>query len=256
MASPARRRVGRKALTVAKLVVSREGAVVLQRFIDADRLTIGRERHNDIVIDDASVSREHAAISSVGNDHILEDLGSVNGTPVNGVAMPRRILQHGDVVAFGHYQVRYLNPKVAADVDLERTMFIAGIGERTASDPQTPMPIEGELPLPARATPRTNFPRGAAWMMAGPRAGQVVDLEAVVTLFGRPSEQSAVVTRRPRGYYVTHVSGRRYPRVNGQTIGKDALLLKHGDIVDLGSEKLEFSLEELDRRKTPRKRRP
>ena len=86
---------------MAKLVVSSAGTVVLQRFVDAERLTIGRERHNDIVIDDPSVSREHAAIASVGNDHILEDLGSVNGTLVNGVAMPRRILQHGDVVAFG-----------------------------------------------------------------------------------------------------------------------------------------------------------
>lgn len=241
---------------MAKLVVSSEGAVVLQRFVDAGRLTIGRERHNDIVIDDASVSREHAAIVAVGNDHILEDLGSVNGTLVNGVAMPRRILQHGDVVAFGRYQVRYLNPKVAADVDLERTMYIPGLLERAASDPATPAPIEGELPLPARTTPRTNFPKGSAWMMAGPRAGQVVELDAVVTLFGRPAERSAVVTRRPRGYYVTHVSGLRHPRVNGQAIGKDPLLLKHGDVVDLGSEKLEFALDELDRRKTAQRRRP
>lgn len=241
---------------MAKLVVSADGAVVLQRFVDRERVTIGRERHNDVVIDDPAVSREHAAIAAVGNDHILEDLGSVNGTLVNGVPVPRRILQHGDVVVFGAYQLRYLNPKVAADVDLERTMFIPGLAEREASDPASPPPIEGELPLPARATPRTNFPRGTAWMMAGPRAGDVVELDAVVSLFGKPSEQSAVITRRPRGYYVTHVSGRRYPRVNGRTIGKEPLLLKHGDIVDAGSEKLEFSLDEADRQKTARRRRP
>jgi pSer/pThr/pTyr-binding forkhead associated (FHA) protein len=241
---------------VAKLVVSTGGAVVFQRFVDAERLTIGRERTNDVVIDDPSVSREHAVISSVGNDHIIEDLDSSNGTLVNGVAMPRRILQHGDVVAFGSYHLRYLNPKVAADVDLERTMYIPGLSQREASDPATPNPIEGELPLPARATPRTNFPRGSAWMMAGPRAGEVLELDAVVALFGKPTEQSAVVTRRPRGYYVTHVSGRRYPRVNGHTIGREPLLLKHGDVVDVGSEKLEFSLDELDRQKAAQRRRP
>ena len=70
------------------------------------------------------------------------------------------------------------------------------------------------------------------------------------------SRPSAVVTRRPRGYYVTHVSGRRHPRVNGQAIGKDPLLLKHGDVVDLGSEKLEFALDEHDRRETAQSRRP
>jgi hypothetical protein len=93
-------------------------------------------------------------------------------------------------------------------------------------------------------------------MMAGARAGEVLDLERVVVLFGKPGEQSAVVTRRPRGYFVTHVHGRRYPRVNGRPIGREPLLLKHGDVVDVGSEKLEFTLDELDRRKTAQRRRP
>jgi hypothetical protein len=240
---------------MAKIVVSVGGAVVLQRFVDTGRLTLGRERHNDIVIDDPAVSREHATIIAVGNDHIIEDLASVNGTIVNGMPLPRRILQHGDVIEFGEYRVRYLNPKVASEVDLERTRYITGITPRAPADGLGALPIEGELPLPARGNPRTNFPRASAWMMAGTRAGEVLDLEAVVTLFGKPGAQSAVITRRPRGYYVTHVSGRRYPRVNERPIGKEPLLLKHGDIVDVGSEKLEFSLEELDRCKTRARRR-
>ena len=60
--------------TMAKLVLSAGGAVLYQCFVDRDRLTVGREAHNQIVIDDPSVSREHAAIVPVGNDHILEDL--------------------------------------------------------------------------------------------------------------------------------------------------------------------------------------
>jgi pSer/pThr/pTyr-binding forkhead associated (FHA) protein len=240
---------------MAKLVLSTGGAVVAQRFVDSGRLTLGRERHNDIPIDDPAVSREHATITSIGNDHILEDLGSVNGTYVNGLRVARRILQHGDVVGLGDYHLRYLNPKVAADVDLERTMYIPGLAGREASDPAAPAPAEGELPLPARVAPRTNFPKGSAWMMAGPRAGQTLELEAVVTLFGKPGERCAVVTRRPRGYYVTHVAGRRYTEVNGQRIGREPLLLKHGDLVDAGSEKLEFTLDERDRPRTPSRRR-
>ena len=76
-----------------------------------------------------------------------------------------------------------------------------------------------------------------------------------MALFGKPDEQCAVVTRRPRGYFVTHVAGRRFPRVNGRAIGAEPLLLKHGDVIDVGSEKLEFSLDERDRDKAPRRRR-
>ena len=54
-----------------------------------------------MVIDDPAVSLAHAVIVPVGNDHILEDLGSANGTFVNGTRIERHILQHGDVIEFG-----------------------------------------------------------------------------------------------------------------------------------------------------------
>ncbi|HVE51332.1 MAG TPA: FHA domain-containing protein [Casimicrobiaceae bacterium] len=236
---------------MAKLVVTKAGSLVLQRFVERNRVTVGRERHNDIVIDDAAVSREHAAIVAIGNDHILEDLGSVNGTLVNGTPVPRRILQHGDIVSLGEFELRYLNTKVAADVELERTMYIPAILEPSAHDASS---ASSASELASRSTARSNFPRGSAWMMAGPRAGASLELDALVTLFGTPSS-SAVITRRPRGYYVTHVVGPDSPRVNDRPIGNEPLLLKHGDVVEVGEEKLEFTLDEADRSKAPVARR-
>ena len=96
---------------MAKLVLSSGGSVVFQCFVDKDRLGVGRDPTNQIVVDDPSVSRAHAAIVPVGNDHILEDLASANGTFVNGTRMSRRILQHGDVAEFGAFSLRYLNPR-------------------------------------------------------------------------------------------------------------------------------------------------
>ena len=231
---------------MAKLVLSTAGAVVHQCRVDSDRVSVGREPHNAIVVDDPVVSREHAAIVPVGNDHILEDLGSANGTCVNGMRVERRILQHGDVIELGAFHLRYLNPKVAADVDLERTMLIEGLAQAPA-DPDGPV-IAGNVPMPVAGTGRANFPKGRVWMGAGPRAGEVIELDRVVTMFGRPDAGSAVVVRRPLGYYVTHVEGRRAPRVNGKAIGSQACLLRHGDIVEAGDERLEFTLDVNDRR--------
>ena len=89
-------------------------------------------------------------------------------------------------------------------------------------------------------------------MGAGPRAGEVIELVRVVTMFGRPGNQ-AVITRRPLGYFVTHVDGRPLPRVNGEPIATEPRLLRHGDIVEAGGERLEFTLDEGDRRRAPGK---
>lgn len=224
---------------MAKLVLSSGGSVVFQCFVDNARLTVGRAPTNQIVIDDPAVSREHAAIVPVGNDHILEDLASANGTFVNGMRVPRRILQHGDVIAFGAYGLRYLNPKTTAEFDLDRTMLIPGL-----ADPREDFGApEHSFPVPRTRVSRTNFPKGHVHVTSGSRAGQTIDLDRVVATFGTPGHQLAVLTRRPHGYFLTHVEGRRTPRVNGQPLGKEARLLNHGDVIEVADERLEFALE-------------
>jgi hypothetical protein len=52
-----------------------------------------------------------------------------------------------------------------------------------------------------------------------------------------------VIARRPHGYFITHVEGRNYPRVNRQSIGKEARALRHGDVIEVGDWQLEFLLD-------------
>ena len=224
---------------MAKLVLSSGGSVVFQCFIDKERLGVGRDPTNQIVIDDPSVSREHAAIKAVGNDHILEDLASANGTFVNGTRMPRRILQHGDVVEFGAFNLRYLNSKTATEVEFDRTMLIEGIAEAQAG-----LPADGEaLPVQRTRPTRINFPKGRVHMVSGPRAGMTIELDRVVATFGKPGHHSAVLVRRPHGYFLAHVNGRRAPRVNDQRTGKEARRVNDGDVIEVADEKFQFAVD-------------
>lgn len=224
---------------MAKLVLSSGGSVVFQCFVDKERLGVGRDPTNQIVINDSSVSREHAAIVAVGNDHILEDLGSANGTFVNGARTSRRILQHGDVVEFGAFNLRYLNPKTATEVDLDRTMLIAGIAEAQAG-----LPADGEaLPMQRARPTRIKFPNGRVHVVSGPRAGMTIELDRVVATFGKLGHRSAVLVRRPHGYFLVHVEGRRAPRVNGQPAGKDARRVNDGDVIEVADEKFQFAVD-------------
>lgn len=64
-------------------------------------VTIGRGKDNDIVFFDPKVSRNHAKIIKKGDRYILRDLGSFNGTKVNGKLVKEAGLNHGDEIATG-----------------------------------------------------------------------------------------------------------------------------------------------------------
>ena len=69
--------------------------------LDADETIIGRERDPGSPDYDESVSRRHARISRRGDEFVLDDLGSFNGTHVDGVPVISCVLFDGDTVQFG-----------------------------------------------------------------------------------------------------------------------------------------------------------
>ena len=70
--------------------------------------TLGRAAGCDIVLADASVSARHACIVSAGDELVLRDLGSTNGTLLNDEPVKEAALRHGDVLRFGATDVRFL----------------------------------------------------------------------------------------------------------------------------------------------------
>ena len=284
---------------MAKLILSLDGTVMKEVPLDKERLTIGRRSSNDLQIDNLAVSGEHALIVTILNDSFLEDLGSTNGTLVNGVPIKKHILQDNDVVEIGKYKLKYLaehhgtatQPGGAAE--FEKTMVIRpGIAARsaqaggsapggpaaaTATQPRpaqgtgtltgqparphaAPPPPAAPRPAPASSTapasayappptqthlepparPQTGQLIGAIQILTGPSAGKELELVKNLTTLGRPGVQVAVITRRPQGYFITHVEGVNFPIVNGKTLDAQAHPLRDHDIVELAGVKMEF----------------
>lgn len=77
-------------------------------FLLSGDATIGREVGNTIVLDrDTTVSRRHAVIETAGGGYVLRDLGSSNGTFVNGARVTERPLQPGDEITLGATRFRF-----------------------------------------------------------------------------------------------------------------------------------------------------
>lgn len=95
----------------AVFVVNR-GSVVGQRFpLKKGQITLGRDPQSDIFLDDITVSRKHAKVD-VGESNIkVSDVGSLNGTYVNGIRVDTASLKHGDELQIGKFKLIFLEGK-------------------------------------------------------------------------------------------------------------------------------------------------
>ena len=276
---------------MAKLILSMDGLVLKEIPLSKERTTIGRKAHNDIQIDNLAVSGEHAVIVTILNDSFMEDLGSTNGTLVNGNPVKKHFLQNNDVIELGKYKLKFIQEAgaqpAAAAADFEKTMVLrpsamkaaaeqakaagmggaqaaqaarqaavqatgqaaqsAGIGEKPAAPAAAPAaapPAAAPAPhAPAAApaaAPRSGQPLGAIQLLSGGNAGKELELAKPLTTLGKPGVQVAVLTRRPQGYFITHVEGAQRPTVNGQPIGTAPHALKDHDLVEIAGIKMEF----------------
>jgi hypothetical protein len=82
------------------------------------RLALGRTAENDIVIDDPAVSEFHGYVKRRDEDYVLGDLGSTNGTKVNGrplKAPQTHVLRDEDIITFGRCSFQYFTPVALYD---------------------------------------------------------------------------------------------------------------------------------------------
>jgi len=235
----------------AKLVLSLNASVLGEYTLDKERITIGRKPDNDIQIDNLAVSGQHAAIITILNDSFLEDLDSTNGTFVNGKLIKKHALKNGDVVSIGKHELKYINEDASADDDFEKTMIIRpGMASHAAAQakadvgpPATTSTSAGGAASPvggaAATSPAKEMALGKIQVLSGPGAGKELELKKALITLGRPGVQVAVITRRPQGYFITHVEG-SHPVVNGDSTGSQAHPLKDHDVVELAGVKMEF----------------
>ncbi len=253
---------------MAKLILSMETTMLKEIPLNKERTTIGRKPHNDIQIDNLAISGEHAVVITILNDSFLEDLGSTNGTFVNGQSVKKHFLQNGDTIELGKYRLKFVSelPQQTNAADFEKTMIL----RPGAAKPPAPAPATAPSPAPSPAAAATTttpnpahvstspgmppaapaaaapaaaaLPLGAIQLLSGGNAGKEMELTKTLTTLGKPGVQVAVIARRPHGYFITHVEGASFPVVNGKSLDAQAHQLVDHDVIELAGVKMEFFL--------------
>lgn len=216
-----------------KMIVSIDEVVIKEVQITKDRTTLGRRPYNDIVIDNLAVSGEHAVILMTGADVFLEDLNSTNGTYVNGKAVKKQQLRHGDGIEIGKYKIKFMADGVVDNFD--KTMVVKAKPAVTASQP-----LNSGFSTVAGDSQGLGAFHAAIRVLSGAASGREVPLTKVVTTIGKPGVAVAAITRRQQGFVVHHVEGAGNPTLNGSPIGADPIPLKNGDLVELAGTQMQF----------------
>ena len=109
----------------------------------------------------------------------------------------------------------------------------------------TASPVPVSAPAPTASAPQAHDPNSPArdsaiQVLSGAAAGRTLDLTKNLTTIGKPGVQVAVITRRPTGFFITHVEGAVFPTINGVALGGQARQLADHDLIEIAGIKMEF----------------
>lgn len=265
---------------MSKLVLFLADGTMLDVPLKRERMTIGRRADNDVCLPNLAVSGEHAAVVTIRNDSFLEDLGSTNGTLVNGAPIAKHFLRDGDQIDVGRHILVYCvdDDAVLAPPDIARSPLRAAVGDleakveaakpfvRTARgaggsamrrDRQAEnaaagrtlettaispavAPVPAPAATPARKVPPPSPPVEAIKLVTGPNAGRIVALTKAETTIGRAGIQVAIIRRLGGTCELKQVEGERPALVNGQAIADEAVVLMRGDRIQIAGTTLEY----------------
>jgi pSer/pThr/pTyr-binding forkhead associated (FHA) protein len=207
------------------------GDTVVQRYVfDKDIISIGRSRDNDIVVDNLSVSRNHARLRRQNGKYILTDLHSANGTYVNNVRISKTEIVDNDVITLGKHTIVFINT-VLSDEEL----IVDALGaDRTI--------VVDRAPLATLVVTKGKL-AGKEFLITKPETtiGKAPNNDIVITDDWFMSKKQAVIRALTTGYELQDLGSYRRTRLNGAPV-QGTVRLKTGDVIEFGSTRCEFRL--------------
>jgi len=218
-----------------------------------DTLLIGRNKVNDIVIDNLAVSAQHAKIESDGKGFLFVDLQSENGCFVNDQLIKSHWLNDGDTIAIGKHLLKFLNPKyikqpekqssaIIKTMQMDTKRFRELVNKNKQKDGDETSTGENKGILQRK-------PVGILSYLSGSK--EDIQLNNAIIRIGRGSKANvkvkgftvgktaAVLNRLSDGWHISYVGGISKLRVNNKILRKSAKL-NNLDIISIGTTKLQF----------------
>lgn len=219
---------------MATIILTKDGVTLQTIPLLKERTHIGRRAHNDVIIDAPDISGEHAVIATVFGDRYFEDLGSTNGSKINGQCVKRHFLQNGDVVELGRHAISYQTDDKPAPT--QTSIELNNPAELVAAENS----VETNPASPTSTTLILDTEPAAVQILNGHKAGEKITLTQALTTIGRPDNHVAALTKTRDGYTLSHIQGTCIPMINGKPIDAASYALSNGDLIEVTGIKILF----------------
>lgn len=222
---------------MARLVIFHEGSMVKTVPLTKAKIRLGRRPHNDVHLDGLAVSGQHAEITLAKTFAMIEDMGSTNGTYVNGIGVQRKTLHDGDMIVLGNFMLKFLAEPAVLSPSEPVTSEVASTPALDAA----PAVDSAEEGAPTVLVPMPAVQGAHLQILSGVHQGKNLPLLKEVTTIGKTNSVIVQVKRQGNRFVLVYQSGLPMPVVNGIRMTPDTPCpLRYGDIVDLADVKLRY----------------
>lgn len=184
---------------------------------------VGRAADNDVVIDNAGVSGEHALISRAGDAFFIEDMNSTNGVFLNGKRISREQIHYGDEITIHKHKLKFTAVNLSTDaVVLDTTTMAPSINQNQTMEVDVSQ-LQAMMQLQQARVPYLQQTSGELsghkWMLSKQHfwVGKGVDCDLRVTGWFTP-KVIAKISRQSDGYYLVSENKWSKIRLNGMPV--------------------------------------
>lgn len=226
---------------MAEIVIKFNDQVVERVVVDKRRVSIGRTKDNDIVLENRGVSRKHAIIEFNDSGAVVIDNESLNGTFLNDRRITEEILRDNDQITIGKYSLIFNGQTPAnenSDISCDGTMILNTKKQKER--------------LRQDSLDRETLNRAGVSSLVGEANSDFKEfpLEREVTTIGKAkfthikakgmflSGIQAKIVREGAVFSVTNIGRKGKTKVNGEPITNT--LLRNGDVIEVGKTSFRF----------------
>ena len=191
---------------MARLILTRDNTPLKTLFLTGKRMWIGSGPECDIRIEADADGEQLASITHLDRRYVLSSSNPDRQLRVNHGYAETHDLVDGDVIHLGPYRLLFSESG----------------------------------PVPADNRPAGRQRAAYLKVMSGKSRGRVIRLNGAVTRFGKTGSIAVMISRRSDGYYLSHLEGNEFPRVNHTPIGEDPYPLNDADTIEIDTSIFEF----------------